>query len=172
VCECIRNLLTLALGIGNQVSVEFNLLYRWHSAISRRDEAWSESLLQECIDKLPADSEHKGKSPMDLEGADLREIFHSFIIPLSKTDCSTWTLRTDDGELKRKLDGSFDDTALNNLITSSTQDLGGMMSKSSYQLTQLTGSRRIWCSKCTALYARHRNGRHQYGTRLECSQLK
>ncbi|KAB8078973.1 heme peroxidase [Aspergillus leporis] len=28
-------------GIGNQVSVEFNLLYRFHSIISRRDEKWT-----------------------------------------------------------------------------------------------------------------------------------
>ena len=28
-------------GIGNQVSAEFNMIYRWHSAISNHDEAWA-----------------------------------------------------------------------------------------------------------------------------------
>ena len=30
-------------GIGNQVSVEFNLIYRWHSTISDRGENWAKS---------------------------------------------------------------------------------------------------------------------------------
>jgi hypothetical protein len=29
-------------GIGNQVSVEFNLLYRLHSLISQHDESWTQ----------------------------------------------------------------------------------------------------------------------------------
>ncbi|PNS16767.1 Peroxinectin A [Sphaceloma murrayae] len=29
------------LGIGNQVSAEFNLVYRWHSTVSTRDEQWT-----------------------------------------------------------------------------------------------------------------------------------
>lgn len=33
-------------GIGNQVSVEFNMIYRWHSAISSSDEAWTNALFR------------------------------------------------------------------------------------------------------------------------------
>ncbi|KAJ9104682.1 hypothetical protein QFC21_002180 [Naganishia friedmannii] len=33
----------LPLATGNQVSAEFNLVYRWHAAISERDEKWTES---------------------------------------------------------------------------------------------------------------------------------
>lgn len=29
-------------GIGNQVSAEFNMIYRWHSAVSAHDQKWSE----------------------------------------------------------------------------------------------------------------------------------
>lgn len=30
-------------GIGNQVSVEFNLIYRWHCTTNDHDEAWAKS---------------------------------------------------------------------------------------------------------------------------------
>ena len=32
--------------MGNQVSVEFNLIYRWHSAISDKDEEWTKAFLK------------------------------------------------------------------------------------------------------------------------------
>lgn len=31
-------------GIGNQVSAEFNMIYRWHPAISNKDEEWANEL--------------------------------------------------------------------------------------------------------------------------------
>ncbi|KAF8465354.1 heme peroxidase [Kalaharituber pfeilii] len=36
-------------GTGNQVSVEFNLVYRWHSCISKRDEIWTEDLYKQIF---------------------------------------------------------------------------------------------------------------------------
>lgn len=33
-------------GIGNQVSVEFNLIYRWHSTVSDKDERWAQKFYQ------------------------------------------------------------------------------------------------------------------------------
>lgn len=36
-------------GIGNQVSVEFNLIYRWHSSVSNRDEKWIEGFYAEIF---------------------------------------------------------------------------------------------------------------------------
>jgi hypothetical protein len=36
-------------GVGNQVSLEFNLLYRFHSAISLRDEKWTEDFFSKVI---------------------------------------------------------------------------------------------------------------------------
>lgn len=36
-------------GIGNQVSVEFNMIYRWHSATSDGDEAWTNDLFREIF---------------------------------------------------------------------------------------------------------------------------
>lgn len=40
----------LPMGVGNQVSAEFNLIYRWHSAISERDAKWTEKLHEELFD--------------------------------------------------------------------------------------------------------------------------
>lgn len=38
-------------GIGNQVTVEFNLLYRFHCAISKKDEEYVEDLMRETARK-------------------------------------------------------------------------------------------------------------------------
>lgn len=35
-------------GVGNQVSAEFNLVYRWHSAISEKDEKWTQGMYRVC----------------------------------------------------------------------------------------------------------------------------
>ncbi|KAF8454382.1 heme peroxidase [Terfezia claveryi] len=37
------------MGTGNCCSIEFNLVYRWHSAISKRDEIWTEELYKEIF---------------------------------------------------------------------------------------------------------------------------
>jgi hypothetical protein len=34
----------VAIGVGNQVSAEFNLVYRWHSSVSDRDEKWTQEM--------------------------------------------------------------------------------------------------------------------------------
>jgi hypothetical protein len=38
-------------GLGNQVSVEFNFAYRWHSAIGREDENWTHDMYQSIFNK-------------------------------------------------------------------------------------------------------------------------
>ncbi|KAI9884215.1 MAG: hypothetical protein M1823_004008 [Watsoniomyces obsoletus] len=38
-------------GMGNQVSAEFNLVYRWHSAISERDDKWTQQLYRDLFGK-------------------------------------------------------------------------------------------------------------------------
>lgn len=39
-------------GLGNQVTVEFNLLYRFHCAISGKDEAYAETFIREAFGKV------------------------------------------------------------------------------------------------------------------------
>jgi len=40
-------------GIGNQVSVEFNLIYRWHAATSAHDEEWMKGFFTEIFGWWP-----------------------------------------------------------------------------------------------------------------------
>ena len=50
-----RGLGSIAWGVGNQVSAEFNLVYCWHSAISKKDEKWTEDLYRELFGKPSAE---------------------------------------------------------------------------------------------------------------------
>lgn len=44
-------------GTGNQVAAEFNLVYRWHAAISNRDDEWTQQLFKEISpDMTPAEA--------------------------------------------------------------------------------------------------------------------
>ncbi|KAL5361997.1 heme peroxidase [Aspergillus floccosus] len=36
-------------GVGNQVSAEFNMIYRWHAAISNQDETWANNFMKEVF---------------------------------------------------------------------------------------------------------------------------
>lgn len=47
-------------GIGNQVTIEFNVLYRFHSPISRRDAGWTKRFIQS---KLREMGMYPGKKP-------------------------------------------------------------------------------------------------------------
>ena len=37
-------------GEGNVVSVEFNLMYRWHATTSQADTAWVDAIFQQMFD--------------------------------------------------------------------------------------------------------------------------
>lgn len=43
-------------GEGNVVSLEFNLLYRWHAALSRQDAKWTENMFKETLEKGGVDT--------------------------------------------------------------------------------------------------------------------
>jgi hypothetical protein len=45
----------VARGVGNQVSAEFNLLYRFHSAVSERDDKWTEDFFKSIFGNKPHD---------------------------------------------------------------------------------------------------------------------
>lgn len=42
-------------GVGNQVSAEFNLVYRWHAAVSERDDKWTQDLFKQMFPDASAE---------------------------------------------------------------------------------------------------------------------
>ncbi|KAI9680215.1 MAG: hypothetical protein M1829_001452 [Trizodia sp. TS-e1964] len=97
-------------GVGNQVSAEFNLIYRWHSAISDRDDKWTQDLYRELF----------GKEPKDVSMQEL-------LIGLGKWEHS---LPADPHErnfshLKRQADGTYNDDDLVKILVESIEDPAG-----------------------------------------------
>lgn len=100
---------------GNQVSVEFNLIYRWHSTVSAKDEKWSQDFFQKLfpgqeVSELPLKDFLTGLSKLRGE------------IVAQKPECRTF------GGLKRDSSGFFDTQALAKLIAESTNDVSGKCS--------------------------------------------
>lgn len=95
-------------GVGNQVSAEFNLVYRWHSVISDRDEKWTEDLWKELF---------PGKDPQKME-------MHEFLAKLHELDQQTpkEPEKRPFNKLKRKKDGTFDDDELVKILVEGIED--------------------------------------------------
>lgn len=96
---------------GNQVSAEFNLLYRWHSALSERDDKWT----QEEFKRLFPD-----RDPNQIS-------FHEMLQGLD-----TWEKGLPDdpqkrpfANLHRSKDGKLDDDKLVEILTTSIEDEAG-----------------------------------------------
>jgi linoleate 10R-lipoxygenase len=96
--------------LGNQCSVEFNLAYRWHSTISRQDEAWTEKAYQEII----------GKAGKDASMEDLMRGMKKFAMKLDK-DPSKRTFAS----LKRQEDGKFRDADLVEMLIRAIEEVSG-----------------------------------------------
>ncbi|MCJ1385278.1 hypothetical protein MMC17_008399 [Xylographa soralifera] len=98
-------------GVGNQVSAEFNLVYRWHAAISERDDEWTQ---KEYRNLFP------GRNPEDVG-------LHELLETLGKWEASL----SDDPQqrsfanLTRATDGTLNDDALVEILTSSVKDVAG-----------------------------------------------
>jgi Animal haem peroxidase len=100
------------IGVGNQVSAEFNLVYRWHSAISRKDEAWTQDLYRELFGKDVDISE--------LSEKDLITGLQEWAMKQNR-DPSKWPL--DNGKYKRNARGAFEDSDLINILADATEDV-------------------------------------------------
>lgn len=98
------------VGLGNQCSAEFNLAYRWHSAISSRDESWIESIYQDMF----------GKPASEVSMQDLMSGLGKWSTELPK-DPSKRTF----AHLKRQEDGSFNDDELVKIMTEGIEDVAG-----------------------------------------------
>lgn len=98
-------------GVGNQVSCEFNLLYRFHSAISDRDTKWTKDFYAKLF---PGEDPHNISLPKLLQGI---KKFESEI----PTDPSQRTF----AGLKRGPNGMFDDNDLVQILKESIEDPAG-----------------------------------------------
>ena len=108
----------VARGLGNQVSTEFNLMYRFHSAVSLKDEAWIEKFYREELG-IP-----------DAKEASYRDV----LLGLQKYENTIKKDLPDPsqrvfGGLKRGKDGKFSDQDLVNVLQSSIEDPAGMAMK-------------------------------------------
>jgi hypothetical protein len=99
---------------GNQVSIEFNLIYRWHSAVSQRDERWSQDRFRDML----------GLGP-DADPAE---------VPMGRVlgAMAAWEAKISDdplqrpvADLRRSADGSFNDDDLVRIFTESVEEVAG-----------------------------------------------
>ncbi|CZR54744.1 related to linoleate diol synthase [Phialocephala subalpina] len=107
----------VARGVGNQVSCEFNLLYRFHSAISQKDEKWAEDFFRSF---LPEAKDPK-KQFDQLTPVEMWSAMGKFEASIP-TDPSERVF----GGLKRGPDGKFDDADLVRIFKESCEDPAGL----------------------------------------------
>ena len=99
-----------ASGIGNQVSAEFNLVYRWHAAISERDDQWTQDEYRRLFKKDPA---QMSKDEL-LQG--LKEWESSVPVDPQQRYFAN---------IKRGENGELDDDAMVKILTESIEDVAG-----------------------------------------------
>ncbi|PPQ85481.1 hypothetical protein CVT25_006638 [Psilocybe cyanescens] len=99
--------LKVSRGEGNHVSVEFNILYRWHATVSERDEKWTEDVFRQVFGNKPFDQ---------LTLADLSQVAQAFAAvdpnPASRTFAG----------LQRGPDGKFADDDLASILHIATEN--------------------------------------------------
>ncbi|PYH96256.1 heme peroxidase [Aspergillus ellipticus CBS 707.79] len=96
---------------GNQVSAEFNLIYRWHSCISQRDEKWTLDMYKDLF---------PGKKPEDVS---LSEFIRG--VAQWEAGLSEQPQERPFAGLQRNSDGSFDEGDLANMFVDSVEDCAG-----------------------------------------------
>lgn len=97
------------MGVGNQVSAEFNLVYRWHSTISDRDEKWTKEL---WADLFGEDADPKGIDRAKFLGK-LNEVY-------KRTDRDPQKRQF--AGMKRNADGTLPDNELVKELVASIED--------------------------------------------------
>ncbi|KAI9928451.1 hypothetical protein MW887_002496 [Aspergillus wentii] len=103
----------LPRGVGNQVSAEFNMIYRWHAAISNHDEVWARGFMGEIFG---ADVDASTLSVSSFLGG-MQKWFKEHI----PGDPSMWNF----GGLKRGKNGCFSDAELVRLLQDGTDNVAG-----------------------------------------------
>ncbi|KAJ4474426.1 heme peroxidase [Lentinula aciculospora] len=96
-------------GEGNVVSIEFNLLYRWHATLSRQDKQWTEKMFRDTLQKDGLDVQFSQLNPSQFFMAAGKALGQN-------KDVRTWTF---DG-LERDCNGRFSDAAIAKILQDST----------------------------------------------------
>lgn len=97
--------------VGNQVSAEFNLVYRWHSCISLRDQKWSEDLFAQMFpDK-------------DSTKVDVEEFIHA--MRQWEESLPQYPSERSFARLQRTSEGKYNDDDLAAIFTESVEDCAG-----------------------------------------------
>ncbi|KAI1392148.1 linoleate diol synthase precursor [Hypoxylon trugodes] len=96
---------------GNQVSVEFNLIYRWHSALSRRDEKWLDEEFRKQLGGIDPAKSGVG----EVLGALARY----------RRGIPDDPVKRDFNDLHRGDDGTYSDDDLVDILTTSIEDVAG-----------------------------------------------
>ena len=96
---------------GNQVSAEFNLVYRWHSTISKRDDKWTQEEFKSLF---------SGKDPSKIG-------FHELVQGLDAWEkgLSSDPQSRPFANLQRSPDGTLSDDALVEILASGVEDEAG-----------------------------------------------
>uniref|UniRef100_A0A0L0MYV5 linoleate 8R-lipoxygenase n=1 Tax=Tolypocladium ophioglossoides (strain CBS 100239) TaxID=1163406 RepID=A0A0L0MYV5_TOLOC len=101
-------------GVGNQVSVEFNLLYRFHSCISKKDERWINNFFLKLF---------PGRNPDDLQNVSWSELGQA-LLTFEQSIPKDPSTRTFDG-LEREADGTFKNEDLVRILKEAMEDPAG-----------------------------------------------
>ncbi|RDB17409.1 Psi-producing oxygenase A [Hypsizygus marmoreus] len=97
-------------GLGNHISVEFNILYRWHATMSEADEKWTEDVFNQVFSGKPFDQ---------LTTKDIATIAEYF------SDIPTNPIERTFFGLKRGPDGKFSDDDLAHILHTATENPAG-----------------------------------------------
>ncbi|OMP88074.1 Linoleate 10R-lipoxygenase [Diplodia seriata] len=109
-------------GVGNQVSAEFNFVYRWHATISDRDELWIDGLMKEVFHKEVHNNELPKNFYDHLEPGEFMQHVQEWQLKNVKEEKpEKWTF----GHMERDHDGKFPDKKLVRLLTDATNTCAG-----------------------------------------------
>ncbi|KAL9587477.1 MAG: hypothetical protein Q9212_000179 [Teloschistes hypoglaucus] len=97
-------------GVGNAVSAEFNLAYRWHSCISEKDDQWTQGLYHELF----------GKSADEVSTQELLQGLGKWEQGLDPDP-----QKRPFAKLQRGADGKLPDEGLVQILTESIEDVAG-----------------------------------------------
>ncbi|KAI5272604.1 hypothetical protein E4T47_04176 [Aureobasidium subglaciale] len=97
------------LGCGNQVSAEFNLVYRWHSAVSDKDDKWTQELFAKLF---------PGRKPEEVPQLEFLKTLGHMEADLKAQDPTKRNFH----DIKRNADGTLPDDELAQILIDGIED--------------------------------------------------